>query len=981
MAMTCVPFGKPIRLIFLLIVFIASSAWSGALPAFASANAGVAATSQPSPPILPYGRLRPGLLGHTPQAHKPSTTTSCPNSFTSPAATPNATAFNELESVAAIYPTNIWAVGFSNTGATNAPDRTLADHWNGTAWTRVATPNVGAGHNDLSGVAAIDPNDVWAVGNSGPSSTVFKNLALHWNGSAWAAVATPQPSAVNQGLGGVSALASNNVWAVGTYFNGSVLQTLVIHWNGSTWSTVASPNTGSGHNILQGVFARTASDIWAVGQYQPAAGNTMPYATLIEHYDGSTWTIQTSTNVSTESILYSVTAVSPTDAWAVGYSDGGGTTPAQTLTEHLVGTVWTTVTSPNSGTGDSLFTGTLAISSTNVWATGFGAATTTSASLTLIAHWDGSTWTVESAENPGATFNGLFSLAALPGNDVWAVGGQGQVGSEVTMAQQFQLPAPTAVIATAGDHSAAVSWTPESSCNSGFATTGYVVTSSDGCTVHSSAASATSPATLIGLNNGSPYQFTVQAVSASLGPETPSAPSAAVIPNGASVTTPSACSTLQYSYANPNPNTFVDIDATRLKLQFTATAASVAVITGNADLFTGTAGVNQDIGIDVNGALVAWKESGGFAGIFSPNAAAVQAFVPLTASTAYTVKLQWKSNKAVAGSTIYAGAGPLEGDFRFSAALGYSPTRLSVRIVPVSVVTVYSAASTGQYQLNGSNGTTFADIDSTNLSLSVPVTAPATALITGNADLFTANAGYNQDIAVNVDGSVAAWKESGGFGGTFSPNAAYVQAVVPLTTATHTVTLQWKTNKPEGTATIYAGAGPLPATTTYSPTRITVAIFATPGDVVTKTSTAQYSLVSSDGAGWTALDSTNLTASFQPGTLVTSYTYQLSGNVDLFTANAGYNQDIGIFISGGVYGSGTLVAWKESGGFAGTFSPNAAYVETLQRLDPTVTYTVWLAWKANKQAAGKTIYAGAGPWPSLPNFSPTTLSAVELSFI
>jgi hypothetical protein len=74
------------------------------------------------------------------------------------------------------------------------------------------------------------------------------------------------------------------------------------------------------------------------------------------------------------------------------------------------------------------------------------------------------------------------------------------------------------------------------------------------------------------------------------------------------------------------------------------------------------------------------------------------------------------------------------------------------------------------------------------------------------------------------------------------------------------------------------------------------------------------------------------------------------------------------------------VAWKESGGFAGTFSPNAAYVETVQHLDAGVQYTYWLAWKTNKQAAGKTIFAAAGPLPpSTTSFSPTTLTAFELS--
>jgi hypothetical protein len=98
----------------------------------------------------------------------------------------------------------------------------------------------------------------------------------------------------------------------------------------------------------------------------------------------------------------------------------------------------------------------------------------------------------------------------------------------------------------------------------------------------------------------------------------------------------------------------------------------------------------------------------------------------------------------------------------------------------------------------------------------------------------------------------------------------------------------------------------------------------------------------------------------------------ISGNADLFTSNAGYNQDIGIWISGGSYGSGQVVAWKESGGFAGTFSPNAAYVQTVLPLASGVQYTIKLQWKTNQADPG-TIWAGAGPIGG--KYSPTRLTA------
>jgi hypothetical protein len=139
---------------------------------------------------------------------------------------------------------------------------------------------------------------------------------------------------------------------------------------------------------------------------------------------------------------------------------------------------------------------------------------------------------------------------------------------------------------------------------------------------------------------------------------------------------------------------------------------------------------------------------------------------------------------------------------------------------------------------------------------------------------------------------------------------------------------------------------------------------------VVAVSNQQYHLTNSDGVTWADLDAANLKLNIIPAFNARAI---ISGNADLWTANAGYNQDLGIFISGGAYGSGQIVAWKESGGSAGTFSPNAAFVETTQPLLKGIAYTVKLRWKANRSAAGTTIYAGAGPIDG--HYSPTRLSA------
>jgi hypothetical protein len=60
----------------------------------------------------------------------------------------------------------------------------------------------------------------------------------------------------------VAALSANDVWAVG-YFSGQGYRTLVEHWNGSSWSVATSANL-TGDDVLYGVDA-IASGAWAVG--------------------------------------------------------------------------------------------------------------------------------------------------------------------------------------------------------------------------------------------------------------------------------------------------------------------------------------------------------------------------------------------------------------------------------------------------------------------------------------------------------------------------------------------------------------------------------------------------------------------------------------------------------------------------------------------------------------------------------------------
>src|SRR5579872_335860 len=102
----------------------------------------------------------------------------------------------------------------------------------------------------------------------------------------WNVVPSPNGNLIPSGLGGgVAAVSASDVWAVGSSGSqASSGQTLIERWNGASWSVVTSPNPGSMYNILSGVAAVSASDVWAVGYYVNSSQVTQ---TLVEHWNGA----------------------------------------------------------------------------------------------------------------------------------------------------------------------------------------------------------------------------------------------------------------------------------------------------------------------------------------------------------------------------------------------------------------------------------------------------------------------------------------------------------------------------------------------------------------------------------------------------------------------------------------------------------------------------------------------------------------------
>src|ERR1043166_8827708 len=176
-----------------------------------------------------------------------------------------------------------------------------------------------------------------------------------WSGGTWSVVDTPNPHVADEYFKGVNCTSESDCWAVGHYFFADptlgVWRTLIEHWDGASWSIVSSPNANTnGDNYLTSITCVSASECWAVGYYSDRPGSQL-YRTLTLRWAGGSWSIVSSANTDSAqaNLLNGVTCVSASECWAVGYSGSGSENRA--LIERWDGTSWSIVSSPNIGTG------------------------------------------------------------------------------------------------------------------------------------------------------------------------------------------------------------------------------------------------------------------------------------------------------------------------------------------------------------------------------------------------------------------------------------------------------------------------------------------------------------------------------------------------------------------------------------------------------------------------------------------------------
>ena len=238
---------------------------------------------------------------------------------------------NGLDDVSCVSTQFCEAVGAGSAGA-------FALMWNGTSWTVQTLPGI----EDVAPQAVSCPSAGFCMMVDGFAQ------AETWDGTSWSAA--PAPTGLTF-IGSVSCVSATFCNVVG----GGNEDSLAAQWNGTSWTTETLAGTVS--TSMNSVSCTAATSCEAVGE---TPGSNDQEGTVAESWNGSVWTVQSAPGPTTTlgSELDAVSCASATSCTGVGSyrSSNVGSTYYQpeTVVEDWNGTAWTLESSPNPSSGGQL---------------------------------------------------------------------------------------------------------------------------------------------------------------------------------------------------------------------------------------------------------------------------------------------------------------------------------------------------------------------------------------------------------------------------------------------------------------------------------------------------------------------------------------------------------------------------------------------------------------------------------------------------
>jgi hypothetical protein len=310
------------------------------------------------------------------------------------------------DAIEAVAARDVWTVGVSE-------GRPFAEHWDGVVWTVASSAGAG-GRGSLFAVASDSSTDVWAVGTRrGPGSTARnRTLVERWDGTKWTIIPSPNGPFRNSDLTGVTAIAPDDVWAVGSTWDpdpvGQVQELhrsrpLILHWDGTRWSVTVQYIRGG----LSAIASVGQKEVWATGE-GPDFGSTRTSG-LTEHWNGISWKViirryatpdkQNCLNCFVDFIAVAGTA--PDDVWAGGFDE-----LQQTYVMHWNGKAWVDVKDVLPARAWPSIRGFAVFGKDDMWVAGY----------TLIERWNGKRW---SLMRDAAIKTGVTAVGGIAPDDVW----------------------------------------------------------------------------------------------------------------------------------------------------------------------------------------------------------------------------------------------------------------------------------------------------------------------------------------------------------------------------------------------------------------------------------------------------------------------------------------------------------------------------------------------------------------------------------
>jgi hypothetical protein len=176
-----------------------------------------------------------------------------------------------LEEVEASSADDVWAHGISfPVVGGESISRDIYEHWDGSSWTTYEGPlavDPSVGYSATQVLSITPSGDPWAAGGTirgfSEAGQISGALVEKWNREAWVEVPRPRGDAPISGLAAVN---DSDVWAltglglstVGSYGYGG--GTSLVHWDGRSWSVPTSVD-GSVSTLMVG----RNNEVWAFG--------------------------------------------------------------------------------------------------------------------------------------------------------------------------------------------------------------------------------------------------------------------------------------------------------------------------------------------------------------------------------------------------------------------------------------------------------------------------------------------------------------------------------------------------------------------------------------------------------------------------------------------------------------------------------------------------------------------------------------------